>query len=62
MTDALTARQISRVAANGHSGAGLRVSASVLKELKWGPGALVRWHVVDGHLEGRRVRLAEVER
>lgn len=57
--DTLTQRQISKVGPNGGSAVGLRVSAAVLKELGWTDGTLVRWRVVDGHLEGRRVTLRE---
>ena len=59
MADALTHRQISRVTPNGSAGPGLRVSASILKELGWRNGTLVRWRAEDGRLIGVPVILQE---
>ena len=59
MADALTHRHISRVTPNGNAGPGLRVSASILKELGWRNGTLVRWRAEDGRLIGVPVILQE---
>ena len=59
MSDSLTHRQISRVTPNGNAGPGLRVSASILKELGWKAGMLVRWRAEDGRLVGVPVVLQE---